>query len=153
MSIRRWEPFTDLLSLRDAMDRLFEEGLSHSPMWRGMSSLPVDMYQTDKDVIVKASLPGVKPENLDISVTGEVLTIKAETKGEEKIEREDYFFQERRSGMFTRSLTLPVSVDADGAHAKFEDGVLTLTLPKAEAAKAKKIEVQRPAEGGQILEG
>ncbi len=143
MSIRRWEPFSELLSLREAMDRLFEEGFTRAAPWRAFVTPAVDMYQTDKDVVVKASLPGVKPEDLDISVVGDTLTIKGETKGEEKVARENYFYQERRFGSFSRSLTLPVAVQTERADAKFEDGVLTLTLPKAEAAKAKKIEIKK----------
>jgi HSP20 family protein len=146
MSIRRWEPFSELVSLREAMDRLFEEGITRPQFWWGLTQPPVDMYQTDKDIIVSASIPGVKPEELDISVVGDTLTIKGETKGEEKVERENYFFQERRYGSFTRTLTLPMPVQADKAEAKFENGVLTLTLPKAEQAKAKKIAVKS---GGQ----
>ncbi len=143
MSIRRWEPFSELMSLREAMDRFFEEGFTRAAPWRAFVTPAVDMYQTDKDVVVKASLPGVKPDDLEISVVGDSLTIKGETKGEEKIAREDYFYQERRFGSFARTLTLPVPVQTDKAEAKFEDGVLTLTLPKAEAVKAKKIAIKK----------
>ncbi|MDA8216967.1 MAG: Hsp20/alpha crystallin family protein [Dehalococcoidales bacterium] len=142
MSIRRWEPFSELMSLRSAMDRMFEERFGLPGDWRGTGSLAVDVYQTDKDVIVEASIAGVKPEDIDISITGDTLTIKGESKQEEKIERENYFFNERRYGTFSRTITLPMPVESDKADAKFENGVLKLTLPKAEQAKAKKITVK-----------
>lgn len=142
-NLRRWEPLGELVSLRNAMDRLMEEGFARPLELMGVTSVPIDMYQTDKDVVVKASLPGVKPEEIDISVVGDSLTIKGERQAEEKVEREDYFYQERRYGSFSRTIALPVSVQADKADAKFENGVLTLTLPKAEAAKARKIQVHK----------
>jgi HSP20 family protein len=149
MSIRRWEPFNDLMSMRDALDRLFEERFRAPAEWGTMTSPAIDMYQTDKDVVVRASLPGVKPEDIDISVLGDMLTIKGELKSEETVNREDYYYQERRHGAFSRALSLPVPVQPDQAEAKFEHGVLTLTLPKAEQAMAKKIEIKG---GGQQKE-
>jgi HSP20 family protein len=143
MAIRRWEPFAELMSLRDAMDRLFEEGFTRPTELMGLGTMPIDVYQTDKDVIVKANIPGVKPDDIDINVVGDTLTIKGERKAEEKIERQNYFYQERRFGTFSRTLTLPVPVQTDKADARFENGVLTLTLPKAEEAKAKKIAIRK----------
>lgn len=141
MAIRRWEPFGELASMRDMMERMFEEFPRLAP-WSGFTSLPIDMYQTDKELVVKTSIPGVKPEDIDISVVGDTLTIKGERKAEEETKRENYFYRERSYGTFSRSVTLPVPVEADKAEAKFEHGVLTLTLPKAETAKAKKIPIR-----------
>jgi len=93
-------------------------------------------------VVVKSSVAGVKPEDIDITITGDTLTIKGETKAEEKIERENYVRQERRYGAFSRSLTLPTTIVAEQAKAEFENGVLTLTLPKAEEVKPKTIKVK-----------
>jgi HSP20 family protein len=143
-SIVRWEPFREAVSLRDAIDRLFEEsmvrpGSFFAPALEGPA---VDMYQTKDDVIVKATIPGVKPEDVDISITGDVLTIKGEFKEDEKIEKDQYIYQERRAGQFCRQVSLPVSVKTDKAQAEFEHGVLTLRLPKAEAAKPKSIKVK-----------
>lgn len=90
MTMQRWEPFRELLSLRNAMDRLFEDSFVRpSRLWTelGARDLPLDMYQTDESVVVKAALPGVKPENVDISITGEVLTIRGEYKEDEEIGR------------------------------------------------------------------
>ena len=144
--LTRWEPFRDLVSLREAMDRLFEEsvvrpgGAALAP--RVVGTLAVDVYETDEDVVVKASVPGVDPEELDISITGDTLTIKGETRAEEEVEEENYVYRERRYGAFSRSMTIPTSVEASEADAEFEDGVLTLRLPKAEEVKPKTIKVK-----------
>lgn len=146
MSIIRWEPFSELMSLRQAMDRLMEDSFVRpSTLFREMLGgeyFPVDMYQTDNDVVVKASLPGVSPENVEISITGDTLTIKGEIKQEQETKREHYFRQERRYGSFSRSLTIPTMVQTDKAEAVFEHGVLTLTIPKAEEIKPKTIKVK-----------
>jgi len=142
----RWEPFRDLISLREAMDRLFEESFIRprtgwlAPL--GAEALAVDMYETDQDVVIKSSVPGVKAEDIDITITGDTLTIKGETKAEEKVEKANYIRQECRYGAFSRSLTLPTTIVAEKAKAEFENGVLTLTLPKAEEVKPKTIEVK-----------
>jgi HSP20 family protein len=128
------------------MDRLFEESFVRPRAgWLapfGAETLAVDMYETDEDVIVKTSVPGVKAEDIDITVTGDTLTIKGETKAEEKVERANYVRQERRYGAFSRSVTLPTSIVAEQAKAEFDNGVLTLTLPKAEEVKPKAIKVK-----------
>jgi HSP20 family protein len=100
------------------------------------------MYQTADDVVIKASLPGVKPEDVDVTITGDTVTIKGETKTEEEIKREDYLYQERRYGAFSRSVRLPGSLQTDKAEAVFENGVLKLTIPKAEESKPKTVKVK-----------
>jgi HSP20 family protein len=134
------------MSLREAMDRLFEESVVRPragwPAPLGAESLAVDMYETDEEVVVKTAVPGVKSEDIDVSITGDVLTIKGETKAEEKVEKANYIRQERRYGVFSRSLSLPSTVVADKATAEFENGVLILTLPKAEEVKPKTIQVK-----------
>jgi len=145
MSMIRWDPARDLMTLRQAMDRLFEESFV-SPrslaLEIGGGDIPIDMYQTDNDVIVKASLPGVKPEEVDISVTDDLLTIKAERKEEKEVKGRDYIRKENRYGMVSRSITLPVPIQSDKAEATFESGVLSLKLPKAEKVKPKQIKIQ-----------
>lgn len=145
-SLIRWEPFRELLSMREAMDRLFEESfLRPRGRWLvpfDVEALAVDMYETDDKIVVKASLPGVKPEEVDISVTGNTLTIKGETKAEEEVKEENYIRRERRYGAFSRSLSLPTQVEVEKAEAAFENGVLTLSLPKAEAVRPKAIKVK-----------
>jgi HSP20 family protein len=143
--IIRWEPFRELTSLREAMDQLFEGAfVSPSrilPGWAG-GEVALDMYHTDKDVIVKASLPGVKPDEVKVSITGDVLTIEGEHKEEKEVKEADYFRKERRYGAFSRSVVIPVPVKSEKAEAEFEDGVLTLTLPKTEEVKPKQIQVK-----------
>jgi len=103
------------------------------------------MYQTHNDVVVKAALPGFKPDEVDISITGDTLIIKGEHKEEQEGKQEDYFYKEHRYGTFSRSVTIPVQVKSDKAEATFENGVLTLTLPKAEEVKPKHIKVKPKA--------
>ncbi len=146
MSIVRWEPLSELMSLREAMDRLFEESFVRPrtalmPFF-GAGGLALDMYETEEALVVTADVPGIKAEDLDISITGDVLTIKGETRMEQEVKRENYHRQERRYGAFSRSVALPTPVNADQAEAKFKDGVLTLTIPKAEEAKPKVIKVK-----------
>jgi len=108
----------------------------------GNGFFPVDLYETDDEVVVQASLPGVKAAEVQVSVTGKTLTVRAETEAEQADERPNYHRQERRYGAFQRSLTLPVRVDADKANATFENGVLDLRLPKAPEVRSKTIEVK-----------
>ncbi len=142
----RWEPFSDLVTLREAMDRLFEESIVHPRSgWlapAGEGALAVDMYETDDAIVVKSAIPGIKAQDLDISVVGDTLTIKGETKSEQEVKEENYIRRERSYGSFCRSLPLPLPVVAEKAEAEFEDGILTLTLPKAEEVKPKAIKVK-----------
>lgn len=152
MDLVKWEPFREMMSLRNAMDRLFEDSFVRpSRIWQdsGSELIPVDMYQTDNDVVVKASLPGFKPEEVDISISGDALTIKGEHKEEQETKDENYFRKELRYGSFNRVLPLPVQIKSDKAEAQFENGVLTLTLPKAEEVKPKQIKIKPKA----IIEG
>lgn len=143
MAITRWEPFRELVSLRQAMDRLFDESFVRPfRPGAGAEEPALDMYQTADDVVIKASLPGVKPEDVDVTITGDTVTIKGETKTEEEIKREDYLYQERRYGAFSRSVRLPGSLQTDKAEAVFENGVLKLTIPKAEESKPKTVKVK-----------
>jgi len=140
----RWEPFRDLISLQEAMDRLLEDSYVRPGrlLPASMGALAVDMYETDDAIVVKSAIPGIKPEDIDISVTADTLTIRGETKSEEKVEEENYIHRERRYGSFCRSLAIPLPVVADKAEAEFDDGVLTLTLPKAEEIMPKAIKVK-----------
>ncbi len=145
MSMIRWDPARDLMSLRQAMDKLFEESVvrpSRFVFELGSGTVPIDMYQTENEIVVKSPLPGIKPEDVDISVSEGTLTIKVEHKEEKEINEKDYFHREIRYGELSRSVNLPMDVMADKAEAQFENGVLTLTLPKAEQAKPKQIKVQ-----------
>lgn len=149
--ITRWDPFADMVDLRRAFDRMFDDirPVRFVPANGGPapdSFFPVDLYDTENDVVVKASLPGVKPEDIDISITGDHLTLKAETKQDTEEKGQNWYRRERRSGSFVRQFQLPTEVQADKAAAEFEHGVLKLTLPKAETVKPKTIKVEtKPA--------
>ncbi len=147
-SLKRWDPFREMVSLREAMDRLFEDSvvrpLGGYPLLQreGVGTLAIDMYETDNDVVVKTSLPGVNPDDVDVTVTGNTLTIKGKTKSDVDETEGSYHYRERRYGMFQRTVTLPTEVEAGKADADFEDGVLTLRLPKVEEAKPKQISIK-----------
>jgi HSP20 family protein len=143
MTIVRRTGFGDLLSLRQAMDRLFEESFVNPRTWSwGESQLvPMDVYATDDDFVVEASLPGVKPEEVDITVEGNTLTIAGETRSTRKDEEGSTLFSEIRRGSFSRTMSLPAGLEPDKAKATFEDGVLTLRIPKAEQVKPRQIKI------------
>jgi len=142
-SIVRWDPFREMMSLRDVMDRLVDDAFVRPTSGLGTLYSPaVDMIENEDEVVVKASLPGVRSDDINISVTGDALTIRGEMKSERDEEKDNYIFRERRSGGFSRSLALPTSVVADKAKAEFENGILTLSLPKAEEVKPKTITVK-----------
>lgn len=144
--ITRWDPFAELATLRRTMDNFFDEGRPWRVLNGGPSGaeayFPVDLYETGDSVVVKASLPGVKPEDIDISVNGGVLTLKGESKEDHEEKAENFYRRERRHGTYVRQFTLPSEVDSAKAEAVVEHGVLKLTLPKSEAAKPKTIRVQ-----------
>ena len=138
----RWEPYREPLSIREMMDRFINEPMSGLRTWPDAGVPAVDMYQTEDEVVVKATLPGVKAEDISISVTGDVLTLRGSTSEEKEVQEASYYLRERRQGEFSRSLPLPAAVVADKAVAEFEDGILQLTLPKAEEVKPKTITVK-----------
>ena len=143
----RWDPIWGSLSLREAMDRLLEERFVRPfgrwPLLEGeVQSLALDVCETDDSLVVEASLPGFGSDDVDISVVGNTLTIKGEKKQEEEKNEGKYHYLERRRGAFQRVITLPAEMNAEAAEAVFENGELTLTLPKVEEAKPKRIEVK-----------
>lgn len=140
----RFEPQREMVSLRDAMDRLFDDAFMRpssllSSNWQAPA---IDMYQTDDEIVIKAALPGIKADEVQISVTGEVLTIKGEVTQKEETKEKTYHIREQRWGVFERTITLPTDVVADKAKADFEDGILTINLPKAEQVRPKTITVK-----------
>ena len=154
----RWDRFRDTVALRDVMGRLLEDGfvspflpppcedrgLPQTGRREGSEGLAMDVYETENELVVESSLPGVKPDEVDISVVGNLLTIKAETKQEEaKEDKVKYHCRERRHGIYRRSVLLPMDVDANKAEAVFENGVLKLTLPRSEAHKPRKIAINK----------
>ena len=146
-NLTRWEPAREMLTLREAMDRLFNDAFTRPlPMVReggsAWSSPAIDMYQTDNEVVVKAALPGLKPDEVQINVNDDILTIRGETKHEDEQKDRSWHIRERGWGAFERSVTLPSGVVADRANADFENGILTITLPKSEKAKPKTITIK-----------
>ena len=139
----RWEPAREMMTLREAMDHLFDDAFTRPLTLRdGWSAPAIDMYQTDDEVVVKASLPGVKADEVQINITGEVLTLKGETRQVEEKKDKAWHMREQRWGAFERAIALPTEVVADKAKAEFENGILTIFLPKAEEVKPKIINIK-----------
>ena len=143
-NLTRWEPVREMMTLREAMDRLFEDAFTRPLNIRdgGWSAPAVDMYQTDDDVVVRVAIPGFKADEVQINVTGDVLTLRGEMKREEEKKDKAWHIREHRSGSFERSIPLPTNVTADQADADFENGILTITLPKVEEVKPKTINIK-----------
>lgn len=144
--MERWEPFRDMLTLREAMDRLFQESFvrpTSAMLSAARGTIPVDVAESGDSYEVSATIPGIKPENVEITVHNNVLTMRGESAGEEQRKEQNYIMHERHSASFSRSITLPGPVDAEHAHARYEHGVLTLTLPKTVAAQPRQIPVSR----------
>jgi HSP20 family protein len=138
MAIIRWDPFREMTQLQNRFDRLFEAVGGRQESW-----LPaVDVFDTKDAVVLKAELAGMDPDDIEIEVEDNVLTIKGERKFEEKVDEERYYRVERRFGSFQRSLALPQGVKSDEIEANYDEGILTVSVPKAEQEKPKRIEVQ-----------
>jgi len=139
-----FDPLREMASLRSIMDQMFDHAVNRqSESLRGIDwQLGLDLFQTDNDVVVKATMPGINPEDIQISITNQVLTIRGEAKEEKDFEKAYYHIRERRVGSVSRSVQLPVPVISDRARAEYENGVLTLMLPKAEEVKPKTISVK-----------
>ncbi len=137
----RWDPWADFISLKEAMDRLLEESfvLPRTYTRERRYRLPLDVYTTPEEVVITAPLAGVKPEDVDITIEGDTITIKGEVKP--PVENVEYLLQERRYGPFSRTIRLDIPVEPSKAEASFENGLLTITIPKAEAIKPKTIKV------------
>jgi HSP20 family protein len=133
-----------MMTLREAMDRLFDDAFTRPINLRdgGWSAPAVDMYQTDDEVVVKVALPGFKADEVQINVTGDVLSLRGELKREQEEKDKAWHIREHRWSSFERSVALPTQVQADRANADFENGILTITLPKAEEVKPKTISVK-----------
>jgi HSP20 family protein len=138
----RWEPMREMMTLREAMDRLFDDAFTHPVNANNWGAPAIDLYQTEDNVVVKAALPGLKAEDVQISITGDVLTLRGEFKQNGEVKEATYHIKEHRFGTFERSFMLPTDVQTDKAKAECENGILTITLPKAEQVKPKTITVK-----------
>ncbi len=149
MNIVKYDPFGDLRSLQDEMNRLFSGTFSRGSqdeVLRGAWSPSVDIFENKNEIVLEAELPGMSAEDVNISIENNVLTLHGERKFEKKDERDNFHRVERSYGSFTRSFTLPPTVSSETANAEFENGVLRLTLAKREEAKPRRIEIK--ASGG-----
>jgi HSP20 family protein len=146
MRIERWDPSSEMVSLRDAMNFLFQESYvqpsgARSEPGAGTVTLPVDVTEGENDFVVTASLPGIKPEDVQTTVLGDTLTIRGQSDASGEQKGQNWLVRERRAGAFQRSVTLGTPINADKASAQFEHGVLTLTLPKSEQARPRQIKL------------
>jgi HSP20 family protein len=152
-SVVRWNPVREMMTLRNAMDRLFDESFD-VPVnrWADTAewSLALDVVEDQEGFLVRASLPGINPEDIDVTVNDNVLFIKAELHREELVENARYHLSERRFGTFSRAVTLPLKVDQDAIEATYEHGILTLHIPKAEELKPRRIAIK--TSGPKVLE-
>ena len=142
MALRRWEPFRELRTMENTVNRLWRGfgGEVADPAVEGWN-VPLDVAREGDNILVHASLPGVDPENIDVSIEDNVLTIKAATHSDMERKEGEYLMRERRTGSFHRALRLPDTVDTERIQPTCKNGVLTITIPKAEAKKAKQLKV------------
>ncbi len=144
MDIMEWKPFKEVTKLRSEMDRLWDDYFgSGRRAFKSESWVPsVDVSEAEDKIMVKAEIPGMDSKDIDISLSGDILTIKGEKKSEREETKENYHLVERSYGTFARSLRLPVGVEADKIEASYKQGVLTVTCPKKEEVKPKPIEIK-----------
>lgn len=146
MSLVRWSPFEEMETMRRQMDRMFDQMLGGSGLGRSFASLPqlesarvfapnVEVYATDKDVVIKAELPGIDPKDVDVEITEEAVHLTGEMKREEEIKEDNYYRTERQYGHFERVIPLPNRIKDSEAKANFKNGVLTIRAPLAEEVK------------------
>ena len=137
--LTRWDPLEEALELQRAMNQIMQRNGTDGQQ---QLNLETDIYETPDAYEIEAAMPGVKPEDVDITVNNNVLTIRGEIKAEEEKEGKNYRLRERRAGAFVRSISLPSSVNVYAIEAHYDNGVLKLRLPKAEEAKPKRIQVK-----------
>ena len=141
MTLMRWDPFNSLFGVKRNLDRMFgeydDDDSSVSSFWRPA----VDIFETKDNLVLRAELPGMTKDDVKISVENNVLTLKGERHLDSEVKRENYHRVERAYGTFHRSFTLPSRVDRSGIQARFENGVLEVTMPRSEEAKTKEIEI------------
>ncbi len=144
-----WMPMEDLVLLRDAMSRLMDESLVPSRV-AGRTArervfrLPMNAYVTEEEIVIKAAVPGIDPDDVEITLEGDTLTIKGEINP--PMENVDYLIQELPFGSFARTLTVNIPIEADKAEAKFDNGILTLVMPKAQEVRPKVIKVKKSSD-------
>src|SRR5688500_16471296 len=145
MTIARFRPMPDVVTLREAMDRLFEDSFIRPTTWSGLPAgqiaVPVDLWETPEAYHLRADLPGLTADDLDINVTADTVAIAGELKGQTDVSADGYLRQERRYGKFQRAFTLPTQLESGKVEATFDNGVLTLVMPKAESVRPRQIKI------------
>jgi HSP20 family protein len=144
MSITRWDPFRNISTLQEQVNRLLESSVNAGRTEGGTltSWAPaVDIYETENELVIKADVPDMNEKDLDIRVENNMLTIRGERKFEQKVKEENYLRIERTYGAFSRSFALPNTVNTEGIKAEYKNGVLTVDLPKRAEAKPKQVKV------------
>jgi HSP20 family protein len=144
MALDRWDPFRDMMTVREAMDRWLQQSISGTGQMLSNlrpDSIPIDLVEHDDSFEIRAALPGVKPEDVEVTVQGERVTVRAEVRGGEERRGDNWLMREHRYGAMQRSITLPTPVGSDRTEAHLEHGVLTLRLPKLQGAQARRIAV------------
>ena len=151
MTVVRYDPFRDLRTLQEEVNRLFSTNLTRAfddeGIGRGAWAPSVDIYENKDQIVLEAELPGMNQEDFDLSIENNILTLRGERKFEKTAESDNYHRVERSYGAFTRSFTLPQTVSAEGANAEYNNGVLRVTLPKREETKARRIQVSGTSAG------
>ncbi len=154
MLLKRWEPLGDLRRIDNDFDRIwrgtFHPAHFRRPVWGYDGHVAVDVYEEGDNRVVRATLPGVKPEDVDASITDNVLTIEAKSALEDEVKEDEYLHREHRFGALRRVVTLPRGLKTDKAEATYENGVLTIRVPKAEEAKKKVLKIEVKALEGKV---
>ena len=145
MGLDRWDPFREMMTLREAMDRFLQQGAMSRPgqLLSSMrpDAIPLDVVERDDAFLVKAAIPGVKPEDVEVVVQGDRVTVRAQCRSEEERHGDNWLMREHRSGNLQRTIALPAAVSSDTAEARIDNGVLTLRLPKAQESRPRRINV------------
>ena len=144
MAIQRWDPFNEFRHMQNTMNRLWRAYDNRGAGESGIEewAVPLDVIKDGDDIVVRASVPGVNPNDVHITVENDVLTIRGESKSGSEVAEGNYLMRERRSGSFHRSLRLPDTVDVDGAETSYDNGVVSINFPKMESKKAKRLELK-----------
>lgn len=150
--LTRWDPFRDMMVMRRTMDRLIDNSINEEQDNPTDWGLPLDVIEDENDYTVRASVAGIKPDDLDITYNKGVLTIRGEIKDDRETNKGQYHLRERRYGTFSRSLALPTTISAENIQASYSDGILTLKLPKAEEVKPKRIAISGAQNGQKVIE-
>ena len=148
MAIDKWSPLKELEDMRRDMDRLFDEFTKPArrrriwPKSEGLVIPSIDLYDKKTDIVVKIELPGVRREDIDLTITKDTLVLKGEIKKDDDVQEEDYYISERMFGSFSRTVALPFEVESEKAQATMNNGLLEIVIPKREEARPKEIKIE-----------